>query len=127
MSDSSSDSSAAGRNTSGRAPSVSTTVPDQGSTSAFSAPTTTTIVLPSNFRMRPPTPYEGQRDGFLCEAWLASLRRFLIAANIPIEQRTLHSVMYLAGTAALWWEGLRLPDATPIDEFVALFRAAFCP
>src|SRR5690554_3038105 len=95
--------------------------------SVFSAPATTTIVLPSNFRMRPPTPYEGQRDGFLYEAWLASLRRFLIAANIPVEQRTLHSVMYLAGTAALWWEGLRRPDSTPIDDFVALFRGAFCP
>lgn len=77
--------------------------------------------------MRPPAPYEGQRDGFLCEAWLASLRRFLIAANIPVDQRTLHSVMYLTGTAALWWEGLRLPDCTPIDNFVALFRGAFCP
>ncbi|KAG0244256.1 hypothetical protein BG011_003000, partial [Mortierella polycephala] len=95
--------------------------------SVFSAPTTTTIVMPSNYRMRPPMPYEGQRDGFLCEAWLASLRRFLIAANIPVDQRTLHSVMYLAGTAALWWEGLRRPDSTHIDVFVALFRGAFCP
>ena len=95
--------------------------------SVFSAPAMTTIVLPTNYRMRPPTPYEGQRDGFLCEAWLASLRRFLIAANIPVDQRTLHSVMYLAGTAALWWEGLRRADSTHIDVFVALFRDAFCP
>ncbi|KAG0195152.1 hypothetical protein BGX28_002137, partial [Mortierella sp. GBA30] len=101
--------------------------PDPAPTSAFSTPSTTTVVMPSNFRMRPPTPYEGARDGFLCEAWLSSLRRFLVAANIPVEQRTLHAVMYLSGNAALWWEGMRLPDWTPIDEFVALFRAAFCP
>jgi hypothetical protein len=35
--------------------------------------------------------------------------------------------MLLSGPAALWWEGLRLPDATHIDVFVDKFREAFRP
>jgi len=39
----------------------------------------------------------------------------------------LHSVLLLTGLAALWWEGLWLPDAIYIDLFVEKFWEAFHP
>lgn len=94
--------------------------------SLFATPVPENARMPA-IKIRPPEPYEGERDGFKCEAWLATLRRYLIGAHVPVSERTLHSVMLLKGPAALWWEGLRLADATHIDIFVDRFREAFRP
>ncbi|KAF9574900.1 hypothetical protein EC968_005140, partial [Mortierella alpina] len=95
-------------------------------TSLFATPVPENATMPA-IKIRPPEAYEGARDGFKCEAWLATLRRYLIGAHVPVAERTLHSVMLLKGPAALWWEGLRLPDDTHIDVFVDRFREAFRP
>lgn len=94
--------------------------------SLFATPVPENATMPA-IKIRPPESYEGERDGFKCEAWLATLRRYLIGAHVPVAERTLHSVMLLKGPAALWWEGLRLPDDTHIDIFVSSFREAFRP
>ncbi|CAO3565371.1 unnamed protein product [Mortierella alpina] len=94
--------------------------------SPFATPIPTGATMPA-IKIRAPESYEGERDGFKCEAWLATLRRYLIGAHVPVAERTLHSVMLLKGPAALWWEGLRLPDDSHIDIFVDRFREAFRP
>ena len=94
---------------------------------SFASPATTVILPPSSFKLPTPPLFEGQRDGFICEAWLQTLRRFLIGAAIPVEQCTLHAILFLTGNASLWWDGLCLPDSTHIDVFVARFRHAFRP
>jgi len=94
--------------------------------SPFATPIPAGATMPA-IKIRAPESYEGERDGFKCEAWLATLRRYLIGAHVPVAERTLHSVMLLKGPAALWWEGLRLPDDSHIDIFVARFREAFRP
>ncbi|KAF9971441.1 hypothetical protein BGZ75_001849 [Mortierella antarctica] len=94
--------------------------------SPFAVPIPADAVMPA-IKIRPPEFYIGERDGFKCEAWLLTLRRFLIGAHVPVAERTLHSVMLLSGPAALWWDGCRLPDDTHIDVFVDKFREAFRP
>ncbi len=94
--------------------------------SPFATPIPEGATMPA-IKIRPPESYEGERNGFKCEAWLATLRRYLIGAHVPVAERTLHSVMLLKGPAALWWEGLRLPDDSHIDIFVSKFREAFRP
>ena len=94
--------------------------------SPFATPIPDGASMPA-IKIRAPESYEGERDGFKCEAWLATLRRYLIGAHVPVAERTLHSVMLLKGPAALWWEGLRLPDDSHIDIFVDRFREAFRP
>ncbi|KAF9945320.1 hypothetical protein BGZ72_001473 [Mortierella alpina] len=66
-----------------------------------------------------PESYEEDRDGFECEAWLATLRCYLIGAHVPVAERTLHSDMLLKGRAALWLEGLCLPGDSHINIFVS--------
>ncbi|KAG9319087.1 hypothetical protein KVV02_006987 [Mortierella alpina] len=67
---------------------------------------TTSVVLPSpsTFRFPHPPFYEGARDGFKCDAWLTTVQRFFVGAKIATEEMTLHAIIFLTGTASLWWE-----------------------
>lgn len=89
-------------------------------------PQAITYVVASNSFPKPPV-YQGERDGFLCEAWLTAMRRYFLGADIPDAKRTLTAVSYMAAAAALWWEGQALDDLCPWDEFAAAFRSEFCP
>ncbi|KAF9991592.1 hypothetical protein BGZ79_004250, partial [Entomortierella chlamydospora] len=87
-----------------------------------------TVVIPtSNFKFPHPAYYQGVRDGFLCNAWLTSIRRFFVGAQIAADKQTLHAVIFLAGAAALWWEGQPLTDDAPFDKFETAFKTEFCP
>ena len=81
----------------------------------------------SSFKFPRPDPYLGVRDGFQCLAWLTSLRRFFVGAKILDDQRTLHAVIFLSGSAALWWEGSGLQDTAPFSKFESAFKAEYCP
>jgi len=81
----------------------------------------------SSFKFPRPQLYQGERDGFKCNAWLTSVRRFFVGANITEAQHTLHAVVFLTGSAALWWEGQALTDAGPFVSFEKAFREEFCP
>ncbi|KAF9571049.1 hypothetical protein EC968_001083, partial [Mortierella alpina] len=94
------------------------------------APTpTTSVVLPgaSTFRFPHPPYYEGARDGFKCEAWLTAVQRFFVGAKIAAAEKTLHAIIFLTGTASLWWEAHPLSDYAAWDEFVEAFRTEFRP
>jgi len=95
-------------------------------TSPQPQPQTITYVVASNSFPKPPV-YQGERDGFLCEAWLTAMRRYFIGADIPDIKRTLTAVSYMAAAAALWWEGQALDDLCPWEEFAAAFRSEFSP
>ncbi|KAG0196238.1 hypothetical protein BGX28_010388 [Mortierella sp. GBA30] len=89
---------------------------------------TTNPVIPrgsSTFRFPHPQTYDGARDGFQCEAWLTSAKCFFRGARIPTDDQTLHAIVFLTGSASLWWEGNSLTDAATWDEFEAAFHAEF--
>lgn len=89
-------------------------------------PQAITYVVASNSFPKPPV-YQGERDGFLCEAWLTAMRRYFLGADIPAAKQTLTAVSYMAAAAALWWEGQALDDLCSWVEFAAAFRSEFCP
>lgn len=96
----------------------------------MSTPSDLTTAAPSgrsNFKFPHPPLYEGARDGFKCENWLTSVTRFFVGAQVPLEQRTLHAVIFLSGNAATWWEGNHLSDDAPWSDFVTAFRQEFRP
>ncbi|KAG0354144.1 hypothetical protein BGZ54_001826 [Gamsiella multidivaricata] len=90
------------------------------------APAPVQVLLPS-YRYPSPTAFNGVRDGFACEAWLTTVRRFFIGARISEDSRTVTAVAYLGPTGLLWWDGLQAPDTTPWFQFEELFRAEFRP
>jgi len=81
----------------------------------------------STFKFPRPELYQGERDGFKCTAWLTAVRRFFVGANIPTAQQTLHAVVFLTSSAALWWEGQALTDDAPFSQFERAFKDEFCP
>lgn len=89
-------------------------------------PQAITYVVASNSFPKPPV-YQGERDGFLCEAWLTAMRRYFLGADIPDIKRTLTAVSYMTAAAALWWEGQALDDLCHWDEFAEAFRSEFSP
>ena len=90
---------------------------------------TTSIILPSSSTFRFPNPphYEGARDGFKCEAWLTAVQRFFVGAKIATAEKTLHAIIFLTGTASLWWEAHPLDDSAVWADFVEAFRLEFRP
>ncbi|KAF9406927.1 hypothetical protein BGZ76_006234, partial [Entomortierella beljakovae] len=66
-------------------------------------------------------------DGFKCLAWITSLHCFFTGAKIPDDQCTLHAVIFLTGSATLWWEGQHLQDTASFDEFESAFKTEYCP
>ena len=96
---------------------------------AATATPTSTVILPnaSTFRFPNPPFYEGARDGFKCDAWLTAVQRFFVGAKIATEERTLHAIIFLTGTASLWWESHPLTDDAPWSAFVEAFRTEFRP
>jgi hypothetical protein len=90
---------------------------------------TTSVVLPSSSTFRFPNPpyYEGARDGFKCEAWLTAVQRFFVGAKIAAAEKTLHAIIFLTGTASLWWEAHPLADSAAWADFVEAFRTEFRP
>lgn len=87
---------------------------------------TTTVVLPSYRYPTPPT-FGGDRDGFACEAWLTTVRRFFVGAGIPDDRRTVTALAYIGASAIIWWDGLSLPDTTTWEDFESAFRGEFRP
>jgi hypothetical protein len=96
---------------------------------ATPATPTTSVILPNSSTFRFPNPpfYEVARDGFKCEAWLTAVQRFFVGAKIAPEEKTLHAIIFLTGTASLWWESHPLADDTPWFAFVEAFRTEFRP
>ncbi|KAF9943656.1 hypothetical protein BGZ70_005658, partial [Mortierella alpina] len=74
-----------------------------------------------------PPLYEGARDGFKCEAWLTAVQLFFVRAKIAPAEKTLHAIIFLTGTASLWWEPHPLADDAPWFHFVEAFRTGFRP
>lgn len=104
---------------------VPTTVPTANTTANTPAPTFS-VLLPS-YRYPTPAPFNGVRDGFACEAWLTTVRRFFLGANIADVSRTVTAIAYLGSTGLLWWDGQYLPDSTDWSIFVEAFRTEFRP
>lgn len=104
---------------------VPTTVPTTDPTANTPAPTFS-VLLPS-YRYPTPAPFNGVRDGFACEAWLTTVRRFFLGANIADASRTVTAIAYLGATGLLWWDGQYLPDSTAWPIFVEAFRTEFRP
>ncbi|KAF9944574.1 hypothetical protein BGZ72_002216 [Mortierella alpina] len=84
------------------------------------------VLLPS-YRYPTPASFNGVRDGFACEAWLTTVRRFFLGANITDASRTVTAIAYLGATGLLWWDGQYLPDSTAWPIFVEAFRTEFRP
>lgn len=90
------------------------------------APAPVQVLLPS-YRYPAPPAFNGSRDGFACEAWLTTVRRFFTGAGIADDKRTVTAIPYLGTTGLLWWDGLQVPDSTPWHQFEELFRTEFRP
>src|SRR5678810_544502 len=90
------------------------------------APAPVQVLLPS-YRYPAPAAFNGTRDGFACEAWLTTVRRFFVGASITTSARTVTAVAYLGSAGLLWWDGLQAPDDTPWHQFEELFRSEFRP
>ncbi|KAF9092399.1 hypothetical protein BGX27_001801, partial [Mortierella sp. AM989] len=86
--------------------------------------TATTV---STFKFPKPPTYDGTRDGFVLLAWLSALHRFFKGAHVAEDQKTLHAVVFLVGTASLWWEGMGWSDETSYDKFEKALVDEFIP
>ncbi|KAF9147423.1 hypothetical protein BGX20_006654, partial [Mortierella sp. AD010] len=84
-------------------------------------------VTTSTFKFPKPPTYDGTRDGFVLIGWLSALNRFFKGAHIPDDQRTLHAVVFLVGSASLWWEGMGWSDETPYETFENALSSEFMP
>jgi len=85
-----------------------------------------TVVM-SPWRYPDPPIFSGVRDGFACEAWLTSMRRFFTGAQIADASRVITCIPYLGPSGILWWDGQHRPDDTPWPTFEAAFRVEFRP